>query len=186
MDSVDISGVASKINQEYGINITEEKLPGTLSSHRLLSGTKLVGSLASPIEINPVHEDNDVAVRLLLLHKNSTLISGITDAVAASNVPPNKDYPMSAITDAELPPPIEEMVHEIHSPIGTMNEELLPPFGVVDEDLLSPIEVVDKKQPYPGVFPEHVATPNINDTTTTMQKLDQMVERCNPDQVCMY
>ena len=29
-DSVDISGVASKINQEYGINIIEEKLAGIL------------------------------------------------------------------------------------------------------------------------------------------------------------
>ena len=46
-DFVDISGVASKINQEYGINITEEKFTGILSSHRLLSGAKLVGSLAS-------------------------------------------------------------------------------------------------------------------------------------------
>ena len=64
-----------------------------------------------------------------------------------------------------------------------MDEELLPPFGVVAENLSSPIEVVDKKEPYQGVFPEHVATPNLDDTTTTMQKLDQMVERCNPDQV---
>ena len=31
-ESVDVSGVASKINQEYGINITEEKLAGILSS----------------------------------------------------------------------------------------------------------------------------------------------------------
>ena len=64
-----------------------------------------------------------------------------------------------------------------------MDEELLPPFGVVAENVSSTIEVVDKKQPYQGVFPEHVTTPNLNDMTlTTMQKLDQMVERCNPDQ----
>ena len=144
-DSVDKSGVASKINQEYGINITEEKFTGILSSHHLLSGAKLVGSLASPIQIDPICEDNDVAGCLLLLHQNSTLISGITDALAASNVPPNQDYPMSAITDEELPLPIEDMVQELHSPIGIMDEELLPPFGVVAENLSSPIEVVDKK-----------------------------------------
>ena len=90
-NSVDICGVACKINQKCGINITEEKLGGSLSSHRLLSGVKLVGSLASPIQIDPICEDNDVAGRLLLLHKNSALISGITEAVAASNVSANKD-----------------------------------------------------------------------------------------------
>ena len=47
-ESVDVSGVASKINQEYGIHITEEKLAGILSSHRLLPGVKLSESLASP------------------------------------------------------------------------------------------------------------------------------------------
>ena len=52
-ESVDISGVASKINQEYRINITEEKLAGILSSHRLLLPAKLAGSLASPRQINP-------------------------------------------------------------------------------------------------------------------------------------
>ena len=72
---------------------------------------------------------------LLLLHENSTLISGITEAVAASNVPPNQDYPNSAITGEELPPPIEETVQELHSPIGIMEEELLPPLGVVAENV---------------------------------------------------
>ena len=144
----------------------------------------MAGSLASPIQIDPIQEENDVAGHLLLLHENSTLISGITEAVAASNVPPDQDYPTSAIVDEDLPPPIEEMVQELHSTIGIMDEELLPPFGVVAEKVSSPIEVVDKKQPYQGVFPEHVATPNLNDTAiTTMQKLDQMVERCNPEQV---
>ena len=47
-ESVDVSGVARKINHEYGINITEAKLAGILSSHRLLSGAKLAESLASP------------------------------------------------------------------------------------------------------------------------------------------
>ena len=114
-DSVYISGVASKINQEYGINITEEKLAGILSSHRLLSGAKLAGLLASLIQINPICEDNDVAGRLLLLHENSTLISGITKAVAASNISENQDYPTSVIMGEELPPTIEETVQELHS-----------------------------------------------------------------------
>ena len=47
-ESVDVSGVASKINQEYGIHIMEEKLAGFLSSHRLLPGVKLAESIASP------------------------------------------------------------------------------------------------------------------------------------------
>ena len=83
---------AHRVDQEYGINITEEKLAGIISSHRLLSGAKLAGSLASPIQINPICEDIDVAGHLLLLDKNSTLISGITEAVAAFNIPPNQDY----------------------------------------------------------------------------------------------
>ena len=55
---------------------------------------------------------------------------------------------------------------------------------MVAEKVSSPNEVVDKKQPYQGVFPEHVPTLNLNDTTrTTMQKLYQMVETCSPEQV---
>ena len=166
-DSVDISGVASKINQEYGINITEEKLARTLSSHQLLSGAKLAGLLASPQQINPTREDNEVAGCLLLLNKNSTLISGLTEAVVASNVSANQDYPTGALVDEELPPTMEEMVQELRSPIGIMDEELLPPFGVVAEEKI-----------------KHVATPNLNDITrTTKQKLDPLVETCNPDQV---
>ena len=133
-DSVDISGVASKINQEYRINITEEKLAGIISSHCLLSGAKLGGSLASPLQIDHTREDNDVAGRLLLLHENSTLISGITEAVVASNVSANQDYPTGALADDELPPTMEETVQELHSPIGIMDEEVLPPFGVVMEE----------------------------------------------------
>ena len=73
-ESFDVSGVASKINQEYGIHITEEKLAGILSSHRLLPGTKLTESLASPRQIDPTCDDNDVAGRVLLLNENSMLI----------------------------------------------------------------------------------------------------------------
>ena len=62
---VDVSGVSSRINQEYGINITEEKLARILSSHRLLPGAKLAESLASPRQINPTCDDNDVAGHLL-------------------------------------------------------------------------------------------------------------------------
>ena len=118
--------MASKINQEYGINITEEKLAGILSSHRLLSGVKLAGSLASPLQIDLTHEDNDMAGCLLLLHENSTLISGITETVVASSVSANQDYPTGAFMDEELPTTMEEMVQELHSPIGIMDEELLP------------------------------------------------------------
>ena len=183
-DSVDISGVPSKINQEYGINITEEKLAGILSSHWLLSGVKMAGSFASPLQSNLTREDNDVAGCLLLLHENSTLISGIAEAVVASNVSGNQDYPTGALVDEELSPTMEEMFQEVHSPIGNMDEELLPPFGVVTEEVTPPNEVVDQKQPYQGVFPKHVATASLNDTTrTTTQELDQMVETCNPDQV---
>ena len=92
-DSVDISGVTSKINQEYGINITEEKLAGILSSHRLLPGAKMAGPFASPLQSDLTHEDNDVAGCLLLLNENSSLISGITKAVVASNVSGNQGLP---------------------------------------------------------------------------------------------
>ena len=74
-ESVDVSGVASKIQPEYGINITEAKLSGILSSHRLLPGAKMAESLASSQQIDPTCDDNDVAGRLLLLNKKSTLIS---------------------------------------------------------------------------------------------------------------
>ena len=68
-ESVDISGVASKINQEYGIHITEEKLAGILSSDQWLPGDKLMESLASPRQIHPTCDDNDVAGCLLFLMK---------------------------------------------------------------------------------------------------------------------
>ena len=166
-DSVDVSGVASKINQEYGINITEEKLAAILSSHRLLPGAKLAGSLASPQQINPTCDDNDVAGRLLLLNKNSTLISGLTEAVTATNVSANQDLPSGTLLDEELPPIMEEMVQELHSPIGIVDEEVQPPLGVVEEEKT-----------------KHDGTPNVNailrNTKTT---LDQMTETCEPDQV---
>ena len=100
------------------------------------------------------------------------MISGITDAVAASNVPPTEDFPTIGM-EAE----------ELHPPIGVVDEELPPPIGVVAENISPPIGVVDEKLPYPGVGMEVVPTPNLNHTTTTMQQMDQMVERCNPDQV---
>ena len=136
-DSVNISGVASKINQEYGINITEEKLAGILSSHCLQTGTKMAGSFASPLQSKVTHEDNDVAGRLLLLNENSTLISGITEAVVASNVSGNQDFPTGALVEEELSPKVEEMVPEIHSPSGNID--------VVTEQVKHPNEVVDKK-----------------------------------------
>ena len=134
-ESVDVSGVASKINQEYGIHIIEEKLAGILSSHRLLPGVKLAESLASPRQIDLTCDDNDVAGRLLLLNENSTLISGLTDTVTVSNVLENQDLPASqALLDEELAPIIEETIQELHSPIGIVDEVVQPPLGVVEEE----------------------------------------------------
>ena len=104
---VDVSGVASKRNQEYGINITKENLAGILSSHRLLPGAKLAESLVSPPQINPTCDDNDVAGSLLLLNENSTLISGLTEAVTATNVSANQDLPSGTLLDEQLPPIIK-------------------------------------------------------------------------------
>ena len=166
-ESVDVSGVASKINQEYRINITEEKLAGILSSHRLFPGAKLAGSLASPRQINPTCDDNDVAGRLLLLNENSTLISGLTEAVTATNVSANQDLPIGTLLDEALPPIMEETVQELHSPIGIVDEEVQPPLGVVMEEKT-----------------KHVGTPNVNSITrSTKTTMDQMTETCYPDQV---
>ena len=119
-ESVDVSGVASKINQEYGIHITEGKLAGILSSHRLLPGVKLAESLASPRQIDLTCDDNDVAGHLLLLNENSTLISGLTETVTVTNVPETQDLPASQkLLDEQLAPIIEETVQELHSPIGS-------------------------------------------------------------------
>ena len=166
-ESVDVSGVASKINQEYGINITEERLAGILSSHRLLPGAKLAGSLASPQQINPTCDDNDVAGCLSLLNKNSTLISGLTEAVIATNVSANQDLPSGTLLDEELHPIMEETVQELHSPIGIVDEEVQTPFGVMVEEKT-----------------KHVGTPNVNAITiSTKTKMDQMMETCDQDQV---
>ena len=166
-ESVDVSGVASKINQEYGINITEEKLAGILSSHRLLPGAKLAESLASPQQIDPTCDDNDVAGRLLLLNENSTLISGLTEAVTATNASANQDLPSGTLLDDQIAPIMEEMVQELHSPIGIVDEEVQPPLGVVEEEKT-----------------KHDGTPNVSaikrSTKTTM---DQMTETCDPDKV---
>ena len=166
-ESVDVSGVASKINQEYGINITEEELAGILSSHRLLPGAKLAESLVSPRQINPTCDDNDVAGSLLLLNENSTLISGLTEAVTATNVSANQDLPSGTLLDEQLLPIMEETVQELHSPIGIVDEEVQPPLGVVEEEKT-----------------KHDSTPNVNAMTrSTKTTMDQMTETCDPDQV---
>ena len=127
----------------------------------------MAGSLASPRQINPTCEDNDVAGRLLLLNENSTLISGLTEAVIASNVSANQDLPTGTLLDEELPPIMEETVQELYSPIGIMDEEVQTPFGVMVEEKT-----------------KHVSTPNLNATSrSTKPKMDQMVETCDPDQV---
>ena len=125
-ESVDVSGVASKINQEYGMHITEEKLAGILSSHRLLPGVKLAESLASPRQIDLTCDDNDVAGRLLLLNENSTLISGLTETVTATNVPENQDLPASqTLLDEQLAPIIEEMVQVLMTKVERRNRSKL-------------------------------------------------------------
>ena len=175
-DSVDISGVASKINQEYGINITEEKLAGILSSHRLLTGTKMTASFASPLHRKVTRDDNEVAGRLLLLNENSTLISGITEAVVAPHVSGNQNLQTGVLREEELFPTMEETVPEIHSPSGNID--------VVTEQVKHRNEFVDEEKGYKGIFMKHVSTASINDTTrTTRQELNQIVDTCNQDQV---
>ena len=126
--------MASKINREYGIHITEEKLAGILSSHRLLPVAKLAESLASPRQIDPTSDDNDVAGRLLLLNENSMFISGLTETVTVTNVLENQDLPSKTLLDEQLVPIMEETVEELHSPIGIVDEEVQPPLGVVEEE----------------------------------------------------
>ena len=162
--------MASKINQEYRINITEEKLAGILSSHRLLHGAKLAESLASPRQMDSTCDDNDVAGRLLLLNENSTLISGLTEAVTATNVPANQDLPSGTLLDEQLAPIMKGTVQELHSPIGIVDEEVQPPLGVMEEEKT-----------------KHDGTPCVNvikrSTKTTM---DQMTETCDPEKVSIY
>ena len=168
-ESVDVSGVASKINQEYGIHITEEKLAGFLSSHRLLPGVKLAESLASPQQIDLTCDDNnDVVGRLLLLNENSTLISGLTETVPASNVLENRDLPESqTLLDEELAPIIEETIQEMHSPIGIVDEVVRPPLGVVEEEQ-------SKKD----------GTPNVNGVKRiSNMTMSQTKETCDSDKV---
>ena len=108
-----------------------------------------------------------MAGRLLLLNKNSTLISGITEAVIASNVSANQNLPTGTLADEELPLIMEEMAQEHCSPIGIMDEEVQPTFGVMVEERT-----------------KHDGTPNLNDKTrSTKPKMDQMVETCDPDEV---
>ena len=167
-ESVDVSGVASKINQEYGIHFTEEKLAGILSSHRLLPGVTLAESLASPRQIDLTGDDNDVAGHLLLLKENSMLISGLTETVTATNVLENQDLPASqTLLDEQLAPIIEETVQELHSPIGVVDEVVQPPLGVVEEERT-------KQDGTPSVN----AVKRISKTT-----LSQTKETCDSDKV---
>ena len=166
-ESVDVSGVASKINQEYGIHITEEKLAGILSIHWFLPGAKLAESLASPQQIDPTCDDNDVAGRLLLLNENSTLISGLTETVTATNVPENQDLPSRTLLDEQFAPIMEEMVQELHSPIGIVDEEVQPPLGVVEEEKTN-----------------HDGTPSVNAIKRITKKtMGQTTETCDSDKV---
>ena len=170
-ESVDVSGLASKINQEYGIHITKEKLAGILSSHRLLPGVKLTESLASPRQIDLTGDENDVAGRLLLLNENFTFISGLTETVTAPNVPENQDLPASqTLLDEELAPIIEETVQELHSPIGIVDEVVQASLGVVEEE----------KTKQDG-------TPIVNAVKRSSKTtLSQMKETCDSDKVWIY
>ena len=142
-------------------------MAGILSSHWLLPGAKIAESLSSPRQIDPTCDDNDVAGCLLLLNKNSMLISGLTEVVTATNVSANQDLPSGTLLDEELAPIMEETVQELHSPIGIVDEEVQPPLRVVEEEKT-----------------KHDGTPNVNarkrSTKTTM---DQMMETCDPDKV---
>ena len=76
-----------------------------------------------------------MAGRLLLLNENSTLISGLTETVTATNVKENQDLPATrTLLDEQLAPIIEETVQEPHSPIGIVDELVQPPLGVVEEE----------------------------------------------------
>ena len=112
----------------------------------------------------------------MLLNENSTLISGITEAVVAPNVSGNQNLPTGVLGEEELLPTMEETVPGIHSPSGNID--------VVTEQVKHRNEVVDKEKGYKGIFMKPVNTASINDTTrTTRQELNQMVETCNQDQV---
>ena len=125
--------------------------------------------LASPRQIDLTCDDNnDVAGHLLLLNENSTLISGLTETVTASNVLENQDLPASqTLLDEELAPIIEETVQEMHSPIGIFDEVLRPPLGVVEEEQ-------SKKDGTPNVN----GVKRISNTT-----LSQTKETCDSDKV---
>ena len=114
-------------------------------------------SLASPRQIDLTCDDNnDVAGHLLLLNENSTLISGLTETVTASNVLENRDLPASqTLLDEELAPIVEETVQEMHSPIGIVDEVVRPPLGVVEEEQ-------SKKD----------GTPNVKATSQTKETCD--------------
>ena len=73
------------------------------------------------------------------------MISGLTEAVTATNVSANQDLPSGTLLDEQLPPIMEKMVQELHSPIGIVDEEVQPPLGVVEEEKT-----------------KHDGTPNVN------------------------
>ena len=108
-----------------------------------------------------------MAGRLLLLNENSTLISGLTEAVTASNVSANQDLPSRTLLDEEFPHIMEETVQQLHSPIGIVDEEVQTQLGVVEEEKT-----------------KHDGTPNVNAITrSTKTTMDQMTETCDPDHV---
>ena len=109
-------------------------------------------------------------------HENSTLISGITEAVVAPHVSGNQNLQTGVLREEELFPTMEETVPEIHSPSGNID--------VVTEQVKHRNEFVDEEKGYKGIFMKHVSTASINDTTrTTRQELNQIVDTCNQDQV---
>ena len=142
-------------------------MAGILSIHRLLPQAKLAESVASPQQIDPTCDDNDVAGRLLLLNENSTLISGLTETVTATNVSENQDLPSRTLLDEKLAPIMEETVQERHSPIGIVDEEIQPPLGVVEEEKT-----------------KHDGTPNVNAIKRfTKTTLEPTTETCDLDKV---
>ena len=112
-DSVDISGVVSKINQEYGIHKTEEKLAGILSNHQLLLGAKLADSLQQ--------NDSQAAVENQNTHNNTGFHSHFFSAF----------YPGQTVLDSnEARPPALVDVHkgeemeQVNSPTPSATLEL--------------------------------------------------------------
>ena len=108
-----------------------------------------------------------MAGHLLLLNENSTLISGLTETVTATNVSENQDLPSGTLLDEQLAPIMEETVQELHSPIGIVDEEVQPPLGIVEEEKT-----------------KHDGTPSVNAIKRiTKTTLGQTRETCDSDKV---